>query len=76
MSRGVCHHLTQCQRGIDVVLPGGTNLGKMLRSGEDLPLGAGHVLLPSCNHEDGLLPPHWGLDVRVGLRSKSFDLTT
>lgn len=47
----------------------------MLSGREDLPLRHGHVLFAAGHDEDGLLSPHWRLNVGVCLGSKGLDLT-
>lgn len=47
----------------------------MLSCREDLPLCHGHIFFSPSHNKDGLLSPHWCLNVGVGLGSKCLDLT-
>ena len=76
LAGGVGHHLSQGQCGVDVVLPGGSDLREVLGCAEDLSLSAHHVLLPPGDNKHRLLSSHRGLDVRVGLGSQCLDFAT
>lgn len=60
--------------GAEIVLPGGSDLAKVLGGREDLSLGLGDVLLATGHHEHGLLAPHRSLDVGVCLGPQRLDL--
>jgi hypothetical protein len=76
LARRVGHQLTEGQRGVDVVLARGADLGEVLGGGEDLALGEPDVLLAAGYDEDRFLAPYRGLDVGVRLGAQGLDLAS
>lgn len=64
----------RAQKSAKRALARGTDLREMFRSGKNLALRTGHVLLATSDDEDGFFTAYRRLDIGVRLRSEGFDL--
>ena len=76
LTRSVGHQLTKGQSRIDVGFARGTDLRKVVGSGENFAFGTSHVFFAACDDKHGFFATYGGLDVCIGLGTKCFNLAS
>ena len=76
LTRSVGHQLTKGQSRVDVGFARGTDLRKVVGSGENFAFGTSHVFFAACDDKYGFFATYGGLDVCIGLGTKCFDLAS